>query len=61
MVYQLKTKNKSADDSPSKNVGKLKSILSKVKYVAKNVVFVKKWSTDLKKEKLQGTQELERK
>jgi len=53
MVYQLKTKNKSADDSPSKNVGKLKSILSKVKYVAKNVVFVKKWSTDLKKEKLQ--------
>ena len=53
MVFQLKIKNKFAKNTTSKNIGKFKSILSKVKYVAKNVVFVKKWSTDLKKEKLQ--------
>ena len=56
MVFQLKIKNKFAKNSPSKNVGKLKSILSKVKYVAKNVIYVKKWSKDLKEEK---TKEIE--
>ena len=51
MVFQLKVKNKFAKNTTSKNVGKFKSILSKVKYVAKNVIYVKKWSKDLKEEK----------
>jgi len=52
MVFQLKTKNKSTSDSTRKNIGKFKSILSKVKYVAKNVIYVKKWSTVLKEKNL---------
>ena len=51
MVFQLKIKNKFAKNTTSKNIGKFKSILSKVKYVAKNVIYVKKWSKDLKEEK----------
>ena len=51
MVFQLKIKNKFSKKTTSKNVGKFKSILSKVKYVAKNVIYVKKWSKDLKEEK----------
>ena len=52
MVFQLKIKNKLVKNSNNKNIGKFKSILSKVKYVAKNVIYVKKWSIDLEKEKL---------
>ena len=51
MVFQLKIKNKFAKNTTNKNVGKFKSILSKVKYVAKNVIYVKRWSEDLKEEK----------
>ena len=51
MVFQLKIKNKSAKNSISKNIGGFKSILSKVKYVAKNVIYVKKWSSNLEEEK----------
>ena len=51
MVFQLKIKNKFAKNTTGKNVGKFKSILSKVKYVAKNVIYVKKWSKNLKEEK----------
>ena len=51
MVFQLKIKNKSAKDSTNKDIGGFKSILSKVKYVAKNVIYVKKWSSNLKEEK----------
>ena len=46
MVFQLKIKNKSAKNSISKNIGGFKSILSKVKYVAKNVIYLKKWSSN---------------
>ena len=56
MVFQLKIKNRFAKNTTSKNLGKFKSILSKVKYVAKNVIYVKKWSKDLKEEK---TKEIE--
>ena len=52
MVFQLKTKNKSAVNSTNKNFGKFKSILHKVKYVAKNVIYVKRWSSEIKTEKL---------
>ena len=41
MVFQLKIKNKSAKDSTNKDVGGFKSIISKVKYVAKNEIYVK--------------------
>ena len=51
MVFQLKIKNKSAKNSISKNIGGFKSILSKVKYVAKNVIYVKKWSSNSEKDK----------
>ena len=51
MVFQLKIKNKSAKDSTNKDIGGFKSILSKVKYVAKNVIYVKKWSSNLEEEK----------
>ena len=51
MVFQLKIKNKSVKDSTNKDVGGFKSILSKVKYVAKNVIYVKKWSSNLDEEK----------
>ena len=51
MVFQLKIKNKLVKNSNKKNIDKFKSILSKVKYVAKNVIYVKKWSTELKEEK----------
>ncbi len=55
MVFQLKIKNKSTKDSISKNIGGFKSILSKVKYVAKNVIYVKKWSSNLEEEKTKKT------
>ena len=51
MVFQLKIKNKFAKNTTSKNIGKFKSILSKVKYVAKNVIYLKKWSKHPEKEK----------
>ena len=51
MVFQLKIKNKSAKNSISKNIGGFKSILSKVKYVAKNVIYVKKWSSNSEEDK----------
>ena len=52
MVFQLKKKNKSSVNSPTKSAGKFKSILSKVKYVAKNVIYVKKWSIGIEEKKL---------
>ena len=52
MVFQLKIKNKSADNFTNKSVGKFKSILSKVKYVARNVIYLKKWSKEIQAEKL---------
>ena len=55
MVFQLKIKNKSAKDSVNKNFRGFKSILSKAKYVAKNVIYVKKWSSNLEEEKTKNT------
>ncbi len=54
MVFQLKKKNKFAGGGRGtrKNIGKFKSILSKAKYVAKNVIYVKKWSAHMQEEKL---------
>ena len=46
MVFPLKTKNKLSKNNSISNIGKFKLIISRVKYVAKNVVFVKKWSKD---------------
>ena len=51
MVFQLKIKNKSAKDSINKNFRGFKSILSKAKYVAKNVIYVKKWSIGVEEKK----------
>ena len=51
MVFQLKTKNKSAKNSVNKNFRGFKSILSKAKYVAKNVIYVKKWSIGVEEKK----------
>ena len=51
MVFQLKIKNKSAKDSVNKNFRGFKSILSKAKYVAKNVIYVKKWSIGVEEKK----------
>ena len=55
MVFQLKIKNKSTKNSISKNIGGFKSILSKVKYVAKNVIYVKKWSSNSEEDKTKKT------
>ena len=55
MVFQLKIKNKSTKNSISKNIGGFKSILSKVKYVAKNVIYVKKWSSNSEVDKTKKT------
>ena len=55
MVFQLKIRNKSTKDSISKNIDGFRSILSKVKYVAKNVIYVKKWSSNLEEEKTKKT------
>ena len=52
MVFQLKIKNKFALNSTRKSAGTLELILSKVKFVAKNVIYVKKWSKNLKVEEL---------
>ncbi len=52
MVFQLKIKNKFALNSTRKNSGTFELILSKVKFVAKNVIYVKKWSKNLELEKL---------
>ena len=46
MLFQLKTKdqkNKEVQQNFS-NIDKLKSMFDKVKFVAKNVIYVKKWS-----------------
>ena len=51
MVFQLKIRNKSTKNSISKNINGFRSILSKVKYVAKNVIYVRKWSSNLEEEK----------
>ena len=40
----IKDKNKLSKNNSISNIGKFKLIISRVKYVAKNVVFVKKWS-----------------
>ena len=55
MVFQLKIRNKPTKDSISKNIGGFRSILSKVKYVARNVIYVKKWSSNLEEEKTKKT------
>ena len=55
MVFQLKIRNKSTKGSISKNIDGFRSILSKVKYVAKNVIYVKKWSSNLEEEKTKKT------
>ena len=55
MVFQLKIKNKSAKDSINKNFRGFKSILSKAKYVAKNVIYLKKWSSNLAEQKTKNT------
>ena len=44
MVFPLKIKNKLSKNNSISNISKFKLIISRVKYVAKNVVFVKKWS-----------------
>ena len=44
MLFQLKEKNKLTSDNGIKNISKLKDIFSKVKYVAKQAVYVKNWS-----------------
>jgi len=44
MVFPLKTKNKLSKNNSISNIGKFKLIISRVKYVAKNVVFVNKLS-----------------
>jgi putative hemolysin len=51
MVFQLKIKNKFATNSIRRNAGALELILSKVKFVAKNVIYLKKWSKNLEVEK----------
>ncbi len=51
MVFQLKIRNKSTKNSISKNINGFRSILSKVKYVAKNVIYVRKWSSNLEEAK----------
>ena len=55
MVFQLKIKNKSTKNSIIKNIGGFKSILSKVKYVAKNVIYVKKWASNSEEDKTKKT------
>ena len=46
MLFQLKSKERKnkRNQQTSSKIDKLRSIISKVKFVAKNVVFVKKWS-----------------
>jgi ribosomal protein L6P/L9E len=48
MVFQLKVKNKKLNHGLSKNKpNKFRSIFTKVKVVAKNVIYVKGWSKSL--------------
>ena len=48
MVFQLKAKNKKLNHGFSKNKpNKFRSIFTKVKVVAKNVIYVKGWSKSL--------------
>ena len=46
MLFQLKTKDQKnkEDQRNSPKIDKLKSMFDKVKFVAKNVIYVKKWS-----------------
>lgn len=44
MLFQLKEKNKLLSGDRPNNISKLRDMLSKVKYVAKNVIYVKNWS-----------------
>lgn len=44
MLFQLKEKNKLSSRNGTNNISRLRVMLSKVKYVAKNVVYVKNWS-----------------
>ena len=49
MVFLLKKKNKYKKTQDNHNLEKLKLIFSKVKYVAKNVIYIKNWSDGYKK------------
>ncbi len=56
MLFQLKTKeqkNKEVEQNFS-NIDKLKSMFDKVKFVAKNVIYVKKWSESTLQTKILG-------
>ena len=57
MLFQLKTKdqkNKEVQQNFSK-IDKLKSMFDKVKFVAKNVIYVKKWSENTLQTKILGS------
>ena len=47
MVFQLKVKNKTVKHKlEDRKFEKFRSILSKVKYAAKNVIYLKGWSNE---------------